>query len=243
MHLMLGGLHMENQICDQSTNQASSETVVNSYTATNTTANTMQQQPAPVGKNTTNTANTMQQQATAPVGKNTTNIANTQNSSKKQNQTIIGVFESRGRAENAVNTLRQQGFTSEEINIVSKKQQDTNTTQGETYDDDIVDGTLTGGTLGGIGGLLMGAGALLLPGIGPILAVGPITAAVGGAIAGGIAGGLIDWGIPAEASQRYEQEVAHGSILAIIRTDTTKVTSAAQILRQNGAKDVENHSK
>ena len=241
---MLGGLHMENQIYNQSSNQASSDTVVNSYTATNTTASTMQQQaPAPVGKNTTNTANTMQQQAPAPVGKNTTNIANTQNSSKKQNQTIIGVFESRSRAENAVNTLRQQGFTSEEINIVSKKQQDANTTQGETYDDDIVDGTLTGGTLGGIGGLLMGAGALLLPGIGPILAVGPITAAVGGAIAGGIAGGLIDWGIPAEASERYEQEVAHGSILAIIRTDTTKVTSAAQILRQNGAKDVENHSK
>lgn len=228
---MLGGLHMEKQNCNQLPNQASSDTVVNSYTATNTTANTMQQ---------------------APVGNmNTTNMTNTQNSNqkqnyqqnKKQNQTIIGVFESRDRAENAVNTLRQQGFTSEEINIVSKKQQHANTTQDETYDDDIVDGTLTGGTLGGIGGLLMGAGALLLPGIGPILAVGPITAAVGGAIAGGIAGGLIDWGIPAEASQRYEQEVAQGSILAIIRTDTTKVTSAAQILRQNGAKDVENHSK
>ncbi|AIF51733.1 general stress protein [Pelosinus sp. UFO1] len=222
---------MEKQNCNQLPNQASSDTVVNSYAATNTTANTMQQ---------------------APVGNmNTTNMTNTQNSNqkqnhqqnKKQNQTIIGVFESRGRAENAVNTLRQQGFTSEEINIVSKKQQNANTTQDETYDDDIVDGTLTGGTLGGIGGLLMGAGALLLPGIGPILAVGPITAAVGGAIAGGIAGGLIDWGIPAEASQRYEQEVAQGSILAIIRTDTTKVTSAAQILRQNGAKDVENHSK
>jgi rhodanese-related sulfurtransferase len=224
---MLGGLHMEKQNYNQLPNQASSDTVVNSYTATNTTANTTQQ-----------TANTTQQ---ALVGSQPQRQNPKEN--PKQNQTIIGVFESRGRAENAVNTLRQQGFTSEEINIVSKKQQNTNTTQGETYDDDIVDGTLTGGTLGGIGGLLMGAGALLLPGIGPILAVGPITAAVGGAIAGGIAGGLIDWGIPAEASQRYEQEVAQGSILAIIRTDTTKVTSAAQILRQNGAKDVENHSK
>lgn len=219
MHLMLGGLYMENQNYNQSSNQASSNTVVNSYTTTNTTANTTPQ-----------AANTTQQ---ALVG----------SQNPKQNQTIIGVFESRDRAENAVNTLRQKGFTSEEINIVSKKRQEDDTTQGETYDDDIVDGTLTGGTLGGIGGLLMGAGALLLPGIGPILAVGPITAAVGGAIAGGIAGGLIDWGIPAEASHRYEQEVAHGSILAIIRTDTTKVTSAAQILRQNGAKDVENHSK
>ncbi|SFL39002.1 general stress protein [Pelosinus propionicus] len=173
--------------------------------------------------------------AMAPPANN--NTANTQHA----NQTVIGVFESRARAENAVNTLRKQGFTTEEINIVSKKQNHQD--QDKTYDDDITDGTLTGGTLGGIGGLLMGAGALMLPGIGPIIAVGPITAAVGGAIAGGIAGGLIDWGIPAEASHRYEQEVAGGSILAIIRTDTTKVNSAAEILRQNGAKDVQNHSK
>lgn len=207
---------MDNQTNNQASNDKSTNSTVNSYTSENVNTNTRE---ASVASN------------------NTANTSNTQ----KANQTVIGVFESRSRAENAVNTLRRQGFTTEEINIVSKKQRNQN--QDETYDDDIVDGTLTGGTLGGIGGLLMGAGALLLPGLGPILAVGPITAAVGGAIAGGIAGGLIDWGIPAEASQRYEQEVAHGSILAIIRTDATKVNSAAQILRQNGAKDVENHSK
>ncbi|EIW18547.1 MULTISPECIES: general stress protein [Pelosinus] len=205
---------MKNQTNNQVSNEENESSLVNSYSAGNGNATTM---AAPANNNTTNT-----QQA---------------------NQTVIGVFESRAKAENAVNTLRKQGFTTEEINIVSKKQKNQDQNQDGTYDDDITDGTLTGGTLGGIGGLLMGAGALMLPGIGPIIAVGPITAAVGGAIAGGIAGGLIDWGIPAEASQRYEQEVAGGSILAIIRTDTTKVSSAAQILRQNGAKDVENHSK
>lgn len=203
---------MKNQANNQVSNEGNESSLVNSYSAGNASA-TM---AAPSANN--NTANAQQ-----------------------ANQTVIGVFESRAKAENAVNTLRKQGFTTEEINIVSKKQKSQD--QDGTYDDDITDGTLTGGTLGGIGGLLMGAGALMLPGIGPIIAVGPITAAVGGAIAGGIAGGLIDWGIPAEASQRYEQEVAGGSILAIIRTDTTKVSSAAQILRQNGAKDVENHSK
>ncbi len=205
---------MKNQTNNQVSNEENESSLVNSYSTGNGNATTM---AAPANNNTTNT-----QQA---------------------NQTVIGVFESRAKAEKAVNTLRKQGFTTEEINIVSKKQKNQEQSQDGTYDDDITDGTLTGGTLGGIGGLLMGAGALMLPGIGPIIAVGPITAAVGGAIAGGIAGGLIDWGIPAEASQRYEQEVAGGSILAIIRTDTTKVGSAAQILRQNGAKDVENHSK
>ena len=107
----------------------------------------------------------------------------------------------------------------------------------------ILDGTLTGGAIGGIGGLILGAGALMIPGIGPIIAAGPIAAALGGAVAGGITGGLIDWGIPAEESQHYEEEVIQGSILAIIRTDSGKVNSVAQILKQNGAKEVKSHSK
>ncbi len=159
----------------------------------------------------------------------------------RNSQTIIGVFEARSSAEKAVAALRQQGFSNEEINIISKKQSQDDDT--DVVDDDIMDGTLTGGTIGGIGGLLLGAGALMIPGIGPILAVGPIAAAVGGAIAGGITGGLIDWGIPSEDSKRYEQEVVHGSILAIIRTDAPKIDSVAQILRQNGAKEVKSHTK
>jgi hypothetical protein len=156
-------------------------------------------------------------------------------------KSVIGVFNSRDNAEQAVNALRTKGFTTEEINIVSKnkKQQGQDT---EYVEDDITDGALAGGTLGGIGGLLLGAGALAIPGVGPVLAAGPIAAALSGAVAGGITGGLIDWGIPAEVGRRYEQEVAQGGILAIIRSDAAKANQAAQILRQNGAKDVETHA-
>ena len=161
-----------------------------------------------------------------------------QSGSAQGMKTVIGVFDSQSQAEKAINQLRQQGFGTEEINIVSKEQKGTS---GKTYDDDITDGALTGGTLGGIGGLLVGAGALAIPGFGPIIAAGPIAAALSGAVAGGIAGGLIDWGIPAESSRRYEQQVAQGSILAVIKTNSAKVQQAAQILRQNGANDVESH--
>lgn len=201
---------MDDQTMNQTTSQSSTNSLVNSYTAANSSV--MQ---APAESN--NTSN-----------------------SQKTIKTIIGVFESRASAEKAVDSLRQQGFTNEEINIISKKQ-----SQGDGMaEDDIVDGTLTGGTIGGIGGLLMGAGVLVaFPGLGPILAAGPIAAALGGAVAGGITGGLIDWGIPAEESQHYEHEVVQGSIIAIIRTNSEKVNSVAQILRQNGAKEVKSHSK
>ncbi|HWR43104.1 general stress protein [Sporomusa sp.] len=157
-------------------------------------------------------------------------------------KSVIGVFNSRDNAEKGVNALRSQGFTTEEINIVSKNKDHRTQEGSEYFEDDIADGALTGGTLGGIGGLLLGAGALAIPGVGPILAAGPIAAALSGAVAGGIAGGLIDWGIPAEAGKRYEEQVAQGGILAIIRSDAAKVNQAAQILRQHGAKDVETHA-
>lgn len=171
--------------------------------------------------------------------------ASTANASQAANQSgggvkaVIGVFSDRDSAEKAVKQLRSQGFNTEEINIISKGQ---NNSDSKTYEDDITDGALTGGTLGGIGGLLVGAGALAIPGIGPIIAAGPIAAALSGAVAGSIAGGLIDWGIPAETSQKYEQSVAQGNILAVIRSDAAKVQQAAQILRQNGASDVESHT-
>lgn len=183
------------------------------------------------------TSYTQSQSSSASSGQMTSDAK--QNVSANGTMAIIGVFSDRAGAEKAVNNLRQQGFGSEEISIVSKGQQ---TSSSGNYEDDITDGALTGGTIGGIGGLLLGAGALAIPGIGPIVAAGPIAAALSGAVAGGIAGGLIDWGIPAQTSRKYEHQVSQGSILAIIKTNSGKVQQAAQILRTNGATDVESHS-
>lgn len=169
--------------------------------------------------------------------KNNQSSTSSQNKGNQNLKTVIGVFATRSDAETAVQTLRSQGFTNEEINIVSKNQKNNNV----SYDDDITDGALTGSTIGGIGGLLIGAGAMVVPGVGPLLAAGPISAAIGGALAGGLAGGLIDWGIPSEASHRYAKEVEQDKILAIIRTNDSRVNEAAKILRQYGANDVESH--
>jgi hypothetical protein len=200
---------------DQSQGQTTDQTIMSSYAGS-----------IPSGQPSASVQQTGAQESTQSTSGRSTDL-----------KSVIGVFASQKDAEQAVNQLRQQGFSNEEINIVSKKQ------GGKEYvDDDISDGALTGGTLGGIGGLILGAGALAIPGVGPIIAAGPIAAALSGAVAGGLAGGLIDWGIPAEVSRHYEQEVAEGAILAVIRTNQQKVNQAAQILRQFGAKDVESHS-
>jgi rhodanese-related sulfurtransferase len=213
---------MPNQTTSQNQGQASNQTVLSGYTSGMTTG----------------TAGSQQMTGQQAMGQQAANQQ--QQGGGMASKAVIGVFSSKNQAEQAIQALRQQGFTNEDISIVSKKG---GRQQGDEYvEDDITDGALTGGTLGGIGGLILGAGALAIPGVGPIVAAGPIAAALGGAVAGGVAGGLIDWGIPADVSRRYEQEVAEGGILAVVHTDGQKVNQAAQILRQNGAKDVESHN-
>lgn len=211
---------MPNNNMNEQTTNASNNNIVSSYN----TAGTQPQQ--------SNAQQTMMQQNQS--GNATTN---TQNTSPK---TIVGLFSSLRQAEQSVNQLRSNGFSTEEINIVAKDNQQSGRTS-ELTDDSIMDGTMTGGAIGGVGGLLLSAGALAIPGIGPIIAAGPIAATISGAIGGGIAGGLIDWGIPSERSEAYSKEVSAGSTLAVIKTTQNKVSQAIQILTNSGAKNVETH--
>ncbi|MFO7152306.1 MAG: general stress protein [Bacillota bacterium] len=156
-------------------------------------------------------------------------------------KTVIGVFENREQAEKAVDELRDSGFDTNEISVVAKGGQQRNANEDGMNMDSVADGTTAGGILGGLAGLALGAGALAIPGLGPIVAAGPIAGMLSGAATGGIAGGLLDWGIPEERGRHYEEEVKKGKILAAIRTSDQKVQKAAEIMRQNGAKDVETH--
>jgi outer membrane lipoprotein SlyB len=163
--------------------------------------------------------------------------------------TVIGVFDAKEKAENAVNQMRNQGFTEEEISILAKgddKGADYEQGGGGQEDDDmgfgtLASGTTTGGVLGGLTGLLAGIGAFAIPGVGPIVAAGPLAAMLSGVVAGGVAGGLVDLGIPQERGEYYESKVKEGKILTVISTDDNRVQEAADILRDNGATDVESH--
>jgi len=85
--------------------------------------------------------------------------------------------------------------------------------------------------------------ALAIPGVGPLIATGPIVAAlagvgVGGAV-GGIAGALIGMGIPEYEAKRYQGRVKDGGILLSVHRDDRNWTARAkQILERTGAQDV-----
>ncbi|HOA34944.1 MAG TPA: hypothetical protein PKV91_01945 [Bacillota bacterium] len=152
---------------------------------------------------------------------------------------VVGVFHDRNQAEEALENLKEQGFD-RDISLIAKDEQQGGG-QGGMGGQDLSEGTFTGGALGGIAGLLAGVGALLIPGVGPIIAAGPIAATLTGVVTGGIAGGLIDYGIPEERGEYYEEQVRQGGILVSMKASDEKVEEAASILRQYGASDVELH--
>lgn len=163
--------------------------------------------------------------------------------------TVVGVFESRDRAKEAIEALEEEGFSEEELSVVAKggsdDQDDDTNTDGDggamnmLTGDNISDGATWGGGIGAVGGLLAGVGALAIPGIGPIVAAGPLAAALSGAIAGGIAGGLIDMGIPEGEGERFEQDVKEGRVLAVVECEGEQVELAESTLTRFGADEVQ----
>lgn len=153
---------------------------------------------------------------------------------------VVGVFYDQGRAENALNELKAHGFE-DDISLIAKNEEGGEDDNATMEDQNLTEGTATGGAIGGLTGWLAGAGALLIPGIGPILAVGPLAAALTGVVAGGIAGGLVDYGIPEEHSRYYEEQVKRGRILLSVRSSDERAEDAASIIRDNGAHGVETH--
>ena len=146
---------------------------------------------------------------------------------------VIGIFNNRDSAENAISELNSQGFSSQEMSVVlkdSKTATDIEQHTGASVAQGATEGAMTGGVVGGIAGLLIGIGAIAIPGIGGLLIAGPLAAALGltgaaattvsgaatGAVAGGLLGGLVGLGIPKEEAVIYEEEIKAGGILLAV---------------------------
>lgn len=100
----------------------------------------------------------------------------------------------------------------------------------------------TGAAIVGLGGLLVGLGVLAVPGIGPLLAAGPLAGALGGLLAGGAAGGIIGGlsaiGVPEEYARDYAASIEQGHTLVSVRTDDVTADPVERILTVNGAENV-----
>lgn len=159
---------------------------------------------------------------------------------------VVGIFNSHNDAETAARMVKDAGLRTSDISIVVKQSSDTDqsdynvggvnaTMKTGGVNDNISDGVITGGVLGGLAGLLIGAGSMVIPGLGIIAAAGPITGLLSGTVTGGIVGGLVDLGIPENKSREYESSIREGKILWSMTTDEQYIDEVETILKDTGA--------
>ena len=171
-------------------------------------------------------------------------------SSKKM--AVFGIYPQQAAADVAVDAFIAAGFYS---SAISGLLPDTQSSQAFAHHKDTkapegtAVGVTAGGAIGGVLGLLAGIGVLAIPGVGPLIAAGPIMAGlaglgVGGAV-GGIVGALTGMGIPEYEAKRYEgQRLGRWHLLAPVHCDTNdEVSRAKSILKGTRAEDIASSSE
>lgn len=165
---------------------------------------------------------------------------------ESKNTAVFGIYKSSSQAELAVDRIVAAGFSNNDISVLLPDSESSKTFAHEKNTkapEGAVTGVTTGGVVGGAIGLLAGIGALAIPGVGPLIAAGPIMGAlaglgVGGAV-GGLVGALVGMGIPEYEAKRYEGRVKNGGVLLSVHCDTPgEITRAKELLEQTGAEDI-----
>jgi hypothetical protein len=142
---------------------------------------------------------------------------------------VYSIATSDAQAIRIANRLKSSGFTPSDISILAPDRSGVRELGHENSTkapEGAATGAGTGAVLGGALGWLAGIGALAIPGVGPLIAAGPILAALSGAAIGGTVGGttgaLIGLGIPEYEAQQYESRLRQGHILMCVHVDDSE---------------------
>ena len=164
---------------------------------------------------------------------------------------VFGIYSTREAAERATDAIVNAGFSPADISVLLPENlgnRSIGTEKATKAPEGATAGGTTGAVLGGALGMLAGIGALAIPGVGPLIAAGPIMATlagagVGGAI-GGITGALVGLGIPEYEAKRYEGRIQKGGILLSVHCPSSDdVKRAKEIIERTGGEDVSSTSE
>ena len=161
---------------------------------------------------------------------------------------VVGVFDDPSDAEQALNGLREAGFAPGDVGVVARPS-DAEAEAPPAVEPaprvDETSGILAGGLLGGVAGWLVGLTTLAVPGVGPLLAAGPLAAAVSGsglgAAAGGLIGHFVAQGHEDDEARWYEEQVRAGRLLLTVHAHE-RSDEAREIMRRHGGHDFRSYA-
>ena len=157
---------------------------------------------------------------------------------------VIAVFPAPEPAAAAARALHAAGIARDRISVITRNHDEDAalaTRLGATPGTDIED-SAAAARLGELSGHILAAMALVLPGVGPIVAAGPLSAGLGeaaGHVAGGIASALERAGVAHDRAEAIERAVKEGAILLGVHTTVGEVEAVRAALRDTGARDIE----
>jgi hypothetical protein len=163
--------------------------------------------------------------------------------------TTVALFSDVESAASAVDELCMKGFSIDEVSVVAEDNEQlrelaehTETDAGEKAAKGAGAGAGTGAVVGGVAGLIAGVTAITIPGLGPLIAAGPLAATLGGAAAGaavgGIIGALTGMGMSEDEARDYEERIKEGDLLIAVQTTDATEERAETILGQHGGERV-----
>jgi hypothetical protein len=160
-------------------------------------------------------------------------------------KTIVGVFDNRAAAEDALEELQRAGFRDDQLGIVAPEV-DLKASRSGATDEQAETGAARGAAIGaatgaaagvGIWGLTIASG-LVLPFIGPVLAGGTLAvllgSVAGGAATGGLVGALMGLDFTEDEARHYEGKVQGGHLLITVQAEGRQA-EVTEILRRHGA--------
>jgi hypothetical protein len=153
---------------------------------------------------------------------------------------VVALFANATPAATAARELRGMGVAREQVSIVARSHDEEGVlskASGASPGSEIED-SAGASRLGELGGHLLAAIALVMPGIGPIVADGPLAAGLGeaaGHLAGGIARTLHAAGLPKEEADAWEADIERGAFLVGAHVTPDLVGATRTVFERAGA--------
>ena len=153
---------------------------------------------------------------------------------------VVGLFDSTDRATFAARALREMGVAHARVSIVARTHDEEGAiarASGASPGSELED-SVTAARIGELGAHLLSAIALVMPGIGPIVADGPLAAGLAeaaGHVAGGIARTLERAGMIRAEADEWESTIKQGAIVVGAHVDTATIARAQDVIHTSGA--------
>lgn len=166
-------------------------------------------------------------------------------------RSVVGVYPTMEAAEAAIHTLSEANFPINQVSVIAQNLQSEKRVHGYVTAGDVAkSGAGIGAWAGGLFGLLVGAAFLWVPGFGPLIVAGPLSAALlggiegaaAGAAGGGLLGALAGWGISKQHILKYEEAIKGGQYVVVVHGSADDVARAKELLEVHGAGEVTHHA-